>query len=183
MRGGRTFTGTVLILLGSAALVVKDPVWVGALGGVGFLVHCRVSGGLRRAVLFSAPILLFAGLLLLLQLFAGAADWRLPARTIAVFLLVRSAAAVLPWSDWLGSRPPGSGGYTVILFLLFVRHFVVILAGEAGRALVAHRAAAPRRYGPDWFRSLAWALAGIFRRSLVRAERFYAAQLVRGLGG
>ena len=37
-------------------------------------------------------------------------------------------------------------------------------------------------YGPGWFRSLACAVSAFFTRSIVRAERFYAGQWVRGIG-
>lgn len=181
MNRHRVLIGVLLLLLAGAALATRDPVWLATLTGVGFVTHLVVSGGLKRGVLILLPVLLFAGILVFLQSLRGAIDWAVPGKTIAVFLLVRSAAALLPWTEWLGALSPGSAFHTAVLFLFFLRHFVAIFGAEARRALIARRLAAPRKCGPGWFRSLSWALAGIFRRSLVRAERFYAAQALRGL--
>jgi hypothetical protein len=57
----------------------------------------------------------------------------------------------------------------------------VILQDEAMRALTAYRLAVPHGFRPGGMRALAFSLDSLFRRCLVRAERFYAAQTLRGL--
>jgi hypothetical protein len=72
--------------------------------------------------------------------------------------------------------------FCAALFALFVRHFAWVLLAEARRALTARAISVPNRYGAGWFHSLVHAVSAIFTRSLVRAERFYAAQWLRGIG-
>lgn len=143
-------------------------------------MHCLAAGGGRRAALLAWPILMFAGLLPLLQWVGGrVVDWTLPLRSAAVFFWVASAARFLPWTELLrGIRPRGSL-FRAVLFLFILRHFVLVLGAEARRAMTARRMAVPREYGPGWFSSLRGAVTGIFRRAMIRAERFYAAQALR----
>ena len=72
---------------------------------------------------------------------------------------------------------------TLALLALFVRHFAGILTAESRRMLTARSLAAPFRCGPWSFRSLSFAVAAVFSRSFDRAERFYAAQRLRGIAG
>jgi len=137
----------------------------------------RTPGALRIA----APLLLFAGVLALLRWLAGEPAWSLPLRVLAVFAVSTAAFRVFPWRAAFARVPPRSHLFTVALFLIFVRHFTVILAVEARGILQARALAVARRCGPGWFRSLAWALAAVFRVSLARAERFYAALWLRRL--
>jgi energy-coupling factor transporter transmembrane protein EcfT len=122
-------------------------------------------------------------MLVLLQWIGGQIHVATPLKTVGSFVLVVSGMRLLPWTEALVRLRPDSTMGGLVLTAFFARHFVIVLGEEAGRLLVAHRMAAPCRYGPGWFRSLSWALAGLFQRSLERAERFYAAQMVRGLGG
>ena len=125
-----------------------------------------------------AAILGFAGLLMLIE-------WRvtwLPVVTVAVFLVSTAAFQMAPWRSAIFAVRPGSRLYNAVLFGLFVRHFAAILETESRRVLTARRLCISRKWGPGWLRSLAFALAALITRSLVRAERFYAAQRVRGLG-
>lgn len=129
-----------------------------------------------------APVLLFAAVLFLMRWFSGRGLTALPFLTVAVFLAVVLLGRWIPWQS-LGARVrPGSRLFSLVLFLHITRHFVSILGQETTRVLQARALCLRRRWGPGAFRSLAWALAGILGRSLVRAERFYAAQLLRGLG-
>jgi hypothetical protein len=134
-----------------------------------------------RLLAASLPILVFAATLVALQAWAGAVDLAIPLRAMAVFLLTTTAARVAPWEWAAGRLSPAGRLYAVGLFLLFVRHFTAILAEESRRTLRARALLAPALLRPAGFSSLAHALASIFRRALVRAERFYAAQLLNGI--
>jgi hypothetical protein len=129
-----------------------------------------------------APILLFAAVLFLMQWVSGRGLTALPFVTIAVFLVVALLGRLIPWQSLAARVRPGSQFFSLVLFLHITHHFVRILGQETVRVLQARRLCIRRRWGPGAFRSLAWALAGVFRRSMVRAERFYAAQMLRGLG-
>jgi len=147
----------------------------------GIVVHWAVHRGFRTALWLAGPVLLFSAVLIVLQWVGGAADIRLPMRTVAVFLLTTGAFRVLPWSAMAGGISSRSRLYMPVLFLLFVRHFAEILLAEARRALQARSLCISRSFGRAAFSSLAWAIAALFRRALQRAERFYAAQIVGGL--
>jgi energy-coupling factor transporter transmembrane protein EcfT len=128
-----------------------------------------------------APLAVFAAGLATLQWLAGTLDPWLPLKTLAAFALGVAAFAAIPWRRL--SRRLGSGRwwYAPVLFLFFLRHFTAILGDEPVRVLRARSLVISRRYGVGWLASLAHALAALFRRAIDRAERFYAAQLVRGL--
>ncbi len=169
-------------LLGTAAIVPL----AGRLGrlavlaGVGFAVHFVVTGDWRRATLLAWPILMFAGLLPLLQWVGGrAVDWALPLRSAAIFFWLTSAVRLMPWTALLRRVRPRGALFRAVLFLFILRHFVTVLGAEARRVMTARRMAVPHEYGPGWFSSLRGAVTGIFRRAIVRAERFYAAQALR----
>jgi hypothetical protein len=128
------------------------------------------------------PILIFAGVLALMQWIAGMPVTRLWLKTILVFLATTAVVRLVPWDRWIFRVRERTWLFWAALFALFVRHFARILFTEAQRTLTARRLSAPNRYGAGWFGSLAFALSAFFSRSLARAERFYAAQLVRGIG-
>ncbi len=124
---------------------------------------------------------LFAGTVALLQWINGTTDIAVPVRTVAVFLLLTLATSLAPW-EWLAANlSPRSRLYHTGLFLLFVRHFTAVLMAETRRTLQARAISAPRLLGPGGVRALAQALVSIFRRTLIRAERFYAAQSLNGI--
>jgi hypothetical protein len=128
----------------------------------------------------AAPLVLFALTLAVMQRIGGGWSW-LPAQTVAVYAAIRLILWALP-RRWFSTLPERrSRIWTPALFYFFVRHFVLILGEEARRAFVARSLAVRRRFGPDSLRSLVWGLVSVFRRSLARAERFYAAQWLRGL--
>jgi hypothetical protein len=176
----RTVVGAMLLALAVATVIVVSRVALAGLAAVGLCVHTIVSGGIRRSALLVTPVLVFAALLALLQWFAGSLSVALPLKTIAIFLFVTAAVRLLPWTDFMRVAGPQSSLFTLVLFLYFLRHFTLILGREAYRLLVARRRMVPNQYGPGWFQSLCWALVELFRRSLSRAERFYAAQSLRG---
>lgn len=142
-------------------------------------VHALRVRSLRGVFARFAPVLLFAAGVYALQALAGTGDLKLSLRIVFLFAAVRLASSAciargvaIPRQRLL---------YRLFLFAQFVRHFATILMTEAQRALVARRMAAPSLYSKSGLRSLAYALSGILERSLFRAERFYAAQLLRGL--
>lgn len=182
MKAARIAAALALLILAGAVVAIESAATLAWLAGAGFLSHVVISGGLRRSIRTLWPVLLFAGILVLMQWIGGTLTAKLPLRTVAVFLLVTSAVRLVPWMEMLGIARPASPLFTAVLFLLVLRHFVLILGQEARRLLTARSLAVPNRYGPGWFGSLKWAMAGLLRRSLARAERFYAAQALRGLG-
>lgn len=127
------------------------------------------------------PVLVFAAALGLMQWAGGLRLTALPLVSVAVFLMVITAARLVRFRDWAFRAPPGSRRWTALLFALFVRHFAGVLSTEARRVLVARRLAVPRARGRGFGRSLVFAVAALFVRALRRAERFYAAQWSRGL--
>ncbi len=142
----------------------------------------KLLRSLKRSLLMSIPVIVFAATLALLQWFSGdGIEWSLPIRTILVFLVVTTVVRLLPWVEWLERLPPRGRVFHAVLFFFLIRHFVLILGTEAHRAMVARRMAVPNEFGPAWFSSLRGAVSGILRRSLIRAERFYMAQSIRGI--
>lgn len=172
-----------LALLALAVVAAASRVSVAALlATAGLAVHLFWSRCSLRRLRILAPILSFAILLALIQWLADQLSPELPLKTVAVFLLVSAATRLLPWAQLLTAAPPRSRLFPLALFLLFLRHFALILEHETRRLLVARSLAVRKRHGPGSFTSLCWAMASLFRRSLTRAERFYAAQTLRGLG-
>ncbi len=129
----------------------------------------------KARLLTLLPILLFAGMLALMQWVAGMPVTWLWLKTILVSLATAAVVRFLPWEKWLFRSEAA-------LFALFVRHFAFVLLAEGRRAFTAHSLSVPHLYGPGWFRSLAWAVSTFFTRAMVRVERFYAGQWVRGIG-
>ena len=170
-------------LFAAAVLAVRigNPAWPAAFLIGGLCVHICLSRSAKQVAIQLAPILMFAGVLVLLQWWGGGVVTSVPLRTVAVFLLVTAGARLFPLDAVLRPIPPRSRLFHAALFLLLVRHFLRILAEEMVRLLRARSLAMPRRFGPGSLRSLAFAAASIFPRTLERAERFYACQLLRGL--
>lgn len=128
------------------------------------------------------PLGFFACLLAGLEWVAHGPASELALRTLAVGWLAQAAASGVSPARMLLECPARSWQFRVIMFGALVEHFAGVLQEEATRVLVAHRLAAPRRWRAGWFRALAHALASVNQRALIRAERFYAAQWLRGLG-
>ena len=161
------------ICLTSPALL--SLVWIGSA-----LVHVVFA---RSGVRVPAAIWMSVSLALtlwILQLVNGASDVRLLLKAACLVVVVPLAFQSLPWVR-LGWRAiMARRGLTAILFLIFTRHFALVLLDETRRAYTAQRMSTPRRFGPGAFRSLTWATARVFERAFVRAERFYAARLLDG---
>lgn len=136
----------------------------------------------RTACVSVVPILAFAALLAVIQQLSAGRVSLVPARTIVVFLLLSSATRLAaPALELTGVRPQ-SALWRLVLFALITRHFAAILRVETARAVRAWSLCAPRRFDPMAWRSLSWALVTIVLRCWRRAECFYAAQRLRGLG-
>ena len=136
---------------------------------------------MRRWLRSVLPILVFAVALVLIQWTAGMPVTSLALKAVLAFLFVSLMVRLIPWRRWIFAFRPGSFGYLLVLFGLFVRHFAGILTSEARRVLIARRFAVPHMRGRGALRSLGHATASVFLRSMARAERFYAAQSLRGI--
>lgn len=175
----RYAAGSLSLAAALVAVLARDDVLLVACGVVALAIRPFAFHG-RTAWLSLLPIGAFAAGLALLELVSnGVASW-LPVRTVVVFLWLTSASRLWPWTDLLG-RAHGSVFWTPVLFALVTRHFVHVLSAETVRVLRARSLQVPRRFGPGAFRALGWALIAIVLRSWGRAERFYAAQRLRGL--
>jgi hypothetical protein len=174
---------SALLLFGAAGLTatVANPEYLLAALALALTLRAMAFRCLRRAIQSTLPIVLFAGILALMQWASSTPVSSLPLRAIAVILLTTTAFRLLPWTEILSAVRPGSRFFGLVLFALFVRHFVAIFARESQRVLQARRLRLSRPWGPGAFRSLTSAVAALFSRALTRAERFYAAQLLRGL--
>lgn len=172
-----------VLLLGAAVAVSMTDNWVLlALALPAALVsHALAWKNLSRSLYAALPVVLFAAALVLLQVLARVPVTNLAARTVAIFLFTSAAFKTLPWASSLARVEPGSRSFALALYALFIRHFFSILSSETLRLFRARGLSISRPYGKGSFRSLVAALAAFFSRSLVRAERFYAAQLLRGL--
>lgn len=137
---------------------------------------------MKKRLISFVPILLFAGLLALMQWISGMSVTSLWWKTILICGAAAVLGRLLPWRRWAMTSRRGSALYAASLFAIIVGHFAGVLLQEGRRALTARSLGIGRRYGPGWFRSLVFAVNSLFVRAAVRAERFYAAQLVRGIG-
>lgn len=149
--------------------------------GTGFLLFWTTRRSLSRALLAAMPVAVTAFAYYVLQALAGNTAIVLPLKMVAVFLWLSAALRVLPWETALSWPRPGSPGFHAVLYIHFVGHFLHILGDETLRALRAW--AWSSRGAPRTLRiqALRGALSRLALRSIIRAERFYAAQLVRGL--
>jgi len=171
-----------LMLASTALIAMRLPAHpVAALALISLGLRAGVGRGLRAVLPTFLPVALFASTLALLQQINGTTDVAVPIRTVTVYLLLSAAGSLAPW-EWIAAGiSPRTRWYHTGLFLLFVRHFAIVLMAETRRTLQARTLAAPRLFGPGGAGALAQAVASIFRRSLLRAERFYAAQTLNGI--
>lgn len=171
-----------LVLTAVMAAAVHRASWLLIAIALGLVARAVVWKSLGRSLRATFPIVAFAAVLATMQWFADGQVSLLPLKALAAFLLSTAACRSLPWSEMVRAIRPSSRLSRIVLFGLFARHFTGILASESRRVLQARALRLTRRYGPGWFRSLGCAMAALLGRSLIRAERFYAAQLLRGLG-
>jgi len=173
----------VLLLVAAAAVaaLIANPHWLLIGVVLGLLLRAVAWRSFHRSLRATLPIVLFAGVLALMQWVSLTPVSALPLKTIAIFLFSTTAFRILPWSQIISAARPGSALFEMVLFALFVRHFAAIFAKESQRVLQARSLRVSRPWGRGSFRSLAAAVAALAARSLVRAEHFYAAQSLRGL--
>ncbi len=171
-----------LLIGAGASVLVRHEAWAAGLALVGMAAHLLTASSRRRSLTALTPVLLLAFVLTALGRLGGSGGWLAALKTVAVYTFVVSAARLGPSATLLLRVSADSRLFRGALFLLMVRHFAAIFGREAWRLLVAHRFAAARRWRRGWFGSLGWATAALFERALARAERFYAAARLRGLG-
>lgn len=173
----------VISLLAAAVIVAfTHHSWllIGALPvsfGLSLIAWKSVSKSMRAML----PIAVFVVALSFIQWLNHAFNPEVAAKTLAVFWLTASAFRLIPWNQFGGAIRPGSWPATPMLYLLFIRHFAHILSGESRRILTARSRTVFRQFGRWTFRSLVSALGSLFLRAMNRAERFYAAQMLKGL--
>jgi len=172
--------GLGLLVTTVAVIIVNRPSWIVAALVLGFVLRAAIWRNLSASLRSALPMVLFAVVLMLMQWLAGVPVTSLAAKALAVFLFSTAAFRLLPWTAAFATTRPGTTLHGFFLYLLFVRHFVIILQSEASRVLHARALCIACPYGRGALASLVWGLVSLFSRSLVRAERFYAAQLLRG---
>ncbi len=172
-----------LLVLSAAVAVafMRDIGWVIAALPVSLVLNIGSWRSLSKAMRAMLPVALFVLTLILLQWLYRRPEPMVAAKTLAVFWLTTAAFRWVPWSGLAGAIRPESRASAFIFYLLFVRHFASILVVEAGRLLHARSRAVPQTCGHWAFRSLTAALVSLFGRAGIRAERFYAALLLKGL--
>ena len=168
--------------LGAVTAALAGPPWLWVLAGAGAMSRLWRPLSWRQRLLSLAPVSSFALLLAGFELLARGRPSPLALRAMAVCWLAQTCVQSMAPSRWVLASSPGSLACRLGLFAAFVEHFAHLFASGAARALLAWRLAAPRAWRSGWFHSLGHALARIAERCLVRAERFYAAQWLRGLG-
>ena len=171
-------TLSILLLCGLVVLLVH-----GNVVGLAVAAACAASieVAIRRTIHWLVPILLFCAVLALLEWIDHRTVSALPLKALVSYLAVALAFRIMPWVALVRSVPPRSRFFPPVLFFLFIRHFTFILRDEAMRSLNAYRLAVPHPFRSGGIRALAYSLDSFFRRCLLRAERFYAAQLLWGL--
>ena len=168
----------ILLLFGLILLLVYENIaWLAA------AVVCVVSIEvvLRHSFRWLLPVIFFCTVLAVLEWIDHRSVTALPLKALLSYGILALGFRVMPWMALIRSIPPQSRFFPPVLFLLFVRHFTFILRDEAVRSLTAYRLAVPHPLRRNGIRALAWSLDSFFHRSILRAERFYAAQLLRGL--
>jgi hypothetical protein len=171
-------TLSILLLCGLVVLLVH-----GNVVGLAVAAACAASieVAIRRTIYWLVPILLFCAVLAFLEWIDHRTVSALPLKALVSYLVLALTLRIMPWLALVRSVPPRSRFFPPVLFLLFIQHFTFILRDEALRSLSAYRLAVSHPFMRGGMRALAYSLDSFFRRCLLRAERFYAAQLLRGL--
>ncbi len=176
------FMSAILALCGLIVLLARGSLFWLALAALGALVtEASFLCNLRLYILRALPVLLFCAVLMILELVGHHSVSSLALKAFASYAILVLAVRLMPWTAIIRSVSPQSRFFVPILFLLFVHHFTLILRDETFRTLTAYRLAVPHPFRHGGLKALAFALNSLFRCCLVRAERFYAAQLLRGL--
>jgi len=130
------------------------------------------------------PIVVFAGGVYLLRCVSARSLATGDGALLAIrILFVYAVATWLGLALWLGDMTPPRGRlmFRAFLFACFTRHFAIVLTNECHNSLRARKLAAPSLWSKSGMSSLVYSCVNIFTRTLLRAERFYAAQLLKGL--
>jgi hypothetical protein len=176
------WTCGVLLLGASVAVSLTDNELLLVIAlSAGLVMYALARKNLSKSLYATLPVVVFAAVLSLSQVLARIPVTSLAAKSLTIFLFTSAAFRILPWQSSLAAVHPGTSSFKVALYILFIRHFFTILSSEALRLVRARGLSISRPYGKGSFRSLVGALATFFNRSVIRAERFYAAQLLRGL--
>lgn len=143
------------------------------------LAETLCARGIRAVVRRYIPLAVFVAGMLALQLLSGSVTLGL---AVQVFFVSAWSIAMARWA--MSGRipvPRAKALFRCYLFLHFLRHFTEILHGETMRVFIARGLSAPHLYTRTGLRSLAYSLIAVLQGSLRRAERFYAAQWLKGL--
>jgi hypothetical protein len=128
-------------------------------------------------------LVLFAVSIALAEWWSTGRPGTLALKTLAAAAISVALLAFLPWKRWVASSDPRGPWFRAALFLLALHHFYRILTEEALRLMRARSLCVRRETGPMALASLAAAVGDLIRRTLNRAERFYAALVLEGLEG
>lgn len=177
----RRFLLSALLMAGAmGAALIQSAYAAAAAAAAGFMCQWLIRRSVKKIALAAVPVLILIVTMAALQWFNHAFNPLLPAKIPAVFWLAGAGVRLTPWTALSSRCRPASGSSRAIIYLFFVRHFASIVAAESRCLMHARRQAVPRPYGRWSFRSLAAALVSLFGRTLARAERFHAAQLLKG---
>jgi hypothetical protein len=177
----RGLAGVILLLAALGCVVCRSGWWLGLLMAAGFIFYRLTCHSWRQALRSCLPVLMTATAFWVMQQFASSPASLLPLKMVAVFLFTSAAFRIFPWMEILLRTPRETLRFQVALYLFFIRHFVVILGDESLRLLRAWRWTHRGLHGRVLIRSLAGAMTGLFSRCFIRAEHFFAAQLLKGL--
>jgi energy-coupling factor transporter transmembrane protein EcfT len=171
----------IFLLIISVAIAFTNRGWlvISALPA-GLILNMIVWKSVVKSVRAMLPITVFIAVLASLQWLYQGFRPAVLAKTLAVFWFTASAFRLISWNHLSDHMYPGSQLSMFILYMMFIRHFFLILTGESKRVLSARSRAVFKSWGGWSFRSLAAALVSLFVRSMNRAERFYAAQMLKG---
>jgi hypothetical protein len=170
------FTGTLAAV--TVARSVRATVLILLLAAlVGF--QLVVTRNLKNIVFRYWSVLIFAASIYVLQSFSHNNDSAISIQILFVY----SCAWWMSRLTTAGHVPVPAAKPVLRLYLFahFIRHFTEILGAETRRMLTARGLAAPHLYSRTGLVSLAHSMAAILFRSFTRAERFYAAQCLKGL--
>jgi hypothetical protein len=173
----------VVALVCALILLLVDGNFVGlaASAVTAFLARALLLRDFRKCIRHALPVFLFCAILVVLEFIAHRSLSNLALKTFVCYAIVVLSVHLMPWTVMVRSVSPRSCLFAPVLFLLFVHHFTAILQEETRRSLTAYRMAVPHPFRRGGVRALAFSLDSLFCRCLLRAERFYAAQTLRGI--
>lgn len=177
----RGLVGVFLLFAALGCAICGNEWWLGLMMGAGFIIYRLTCHSWRQALRSCLPVIMTAAAFWVLQQLAASPASLLPIKMVAVFLFASAAFRIFPWMEILLSAPRETRRFQVALYFFFIRHFVVILGEESLRLLRAWRWTHRGLHGRVLIRSLAGAMTALFSRCFIRAEHFFAAQMLKGL--